>query len=148
MLVVRGKLVLRDVRIKGQTVRLGDGAAVSARGSDVTLVRVVFESNTATHDGKVWRRHDRFSGKQLAARLSPGFGARLHQDLDIVADFAHPKGGAVFAHACNITIASSVFTARQRPPSLVRFLPVSQDLLELASGVWVLECGVCTSRGA
>ena len=38
--------------------------------------------------------------------------------------------------------------ARQSPPSLVRFLPVSQYLLELASGVWVLECGVLTSRGA
>ena len=33
-------------------------------------------------------------------------------------------------------------------PFLVRFLPVSQYLLELASGVWVLECGVLTSRGA
>ena len=32
--------------------------------------------------------------------------------------------------------------------SLVRFLPVSQYLLELASGVWVLECGVLTSREA
>ena len=29
--------------------------------------------------------------------------------------------------------------------SLVRFLPVSQYLLELAFGVWVLECGVLTS---
>ena len=32
-------------------------------------------------------------------------------------------------------------------PSLVRFLPVSQYLLELASGAWVLECDVLTSRG-
>ena len=31
---------------------------------------------------------------------------------------------------------------------LVRFLPVSQYLLELASGVWVLECGMLTSREA
>ena len=34
------------------------------------------------------------------------------------------------------------------PSSLVRFLPVSQYLLELASGVWVIECGVLTSREA
>ena len=34
------------------------------------------------------------------------------------------------------------------PSSLVRFLPVSQYLLERASGVWVLECGVLTSRQA
>ena len=32
--------------------------------------------------------------------------------------------------------------ARQSPSSLVRFLPVSQYLLELSSGAWVLECGV------
>ena len=39
--------------------------------------------------------------------------------------------------------------ARQSPSSLkVRFLPVSQYLLELASGVWVLECGMLTSREA
>ena len=38
--------------------------------------------------------------------------------------------------------------ARQSPSSPVRFLPVSQYLLELASGVWVLECGVLTSREA
>ena len=34
------------------------------------------------------------------------------------------------------------------PSSLARFLPVSQYLLEFASGVWVLECGVLTSLGA
>ena len=34
------------------------------------------------------------------------------------------------------------------PSSLVRFLPVSQYLLELASGLWVLECGVLSCRGA
>ena len=39
--------------------------------------------------------------------------------------------------------------ARQSPlPYDVRFLPVSQYLLELASGLWVLECGVLTSREA
>ena len=39
--------------------------------------------------------------------------------------------------------------ARQNSSSLkVRFLPVSQDLLELASGIWVPECGVLTSREA
>ena len=38
--------------------------------------------------------------------------------------------------------------ARQSPSSLARFLPVSQYLLEPASGVWVLECGVLTSREA
>ena len=38
--------------------------------------------------------------------------------------------------------------ARQNPSSLVRFLVVSQYLLELASDVWVLECGVLTSGGA
>ena len=32
--------------------------------------------------------------------------------------------------------------ARQSPSSPVRFLPVSQYLLELASGIRVLECGV------
>ena len=32
--------------------------------------------------------------------------------------------------------------------SLVRFLPVIQYLLELACGVWVLECGVLTSPRA
>ena len=32
--------------------------------------------------------------------------------------------------------------------SLVRFLPVSQYLLALASGVRVLDCGVLTSREA
>ena len=31
-------------------------------------------------------------------------------------------------------------------PHDVRFLPVSQYLLGLASGVWELECGVSTSR--
>ena len=35
-----------------------------------------------------------------------------------------------------------------RPSSLVRFLSVSQYLLELASCAWVLECGVLTSREA
>ena len=35
-----------------------------------------------------------------------------------------------------------------KPSSLVRLLPVFQYLLELASGVWVLECGVLTSPGA
>ena len=35
-----------------------------------------------------------------------------------------------------------------KPSSLVRFLLVSQYLLELASGVWALECGVLTSRDA
>ena len=35
-----------------------------------------------------------------------------------------------------------------KPSSLARFLPISQYLLELASGVWVLECGVLTSREA
>ena len=34
-----------------------------------------------------------------------------------------------------------------KPSSLVRFLPVSQYLLELASDVWVLQCGVLSSRG-
>ena len=34
------------------------------------------------------------------------------------------------------------------PSPKVRFLPVSQYLLELASGIWVLECGVLTSREA
>ena len=38
--------------------------------------------------------------------------------------------------------------ARPNPSSFVRFLPVSRYLLELSSGVWVLECGVLTSRGA
>ena len=35
-----------------------------------------------------------------------------------------------------------------KPSSLVRFLTVSQYLLEPASSVWVLECGVLTSREA
>ena len=36
-----------------------------------------------------------------------------------------------------------------QPSSLkVRFLPVSRYLLELSSGVWVLTCGVLTSREA
>ena len=35
-----------------------------------------------------------------------------------------------------------------KPSSLVRFLPVSQHLLELAAGVCMLGCGVSTSRGA
>ena len=35
-----------------------------------------------------------------------------------------------------------------QPSSLVRFLPVSRYLLEPASGVWVLGCGVLTSREA
>ena len=35
-----------------------------------------------------------------------------------------------------------------KPSSLARFLPVSQYLLELASGVWVLEFGVLASPGA
>ena len=36
--------------------------------------------------------------------------------------------------------------ARSKPSSLkVRFLPVSQYLLELASGAWVLEGGVCAN---
>ena len=35
-----------------------------------------------------------------------------------------------------------------KPSSLARFLPVSRYLLELASGVRVLECGVLTSPGA
>ena len=35
-----------------------------------------------------------------------------------------------------------------KPSSLVRFLPVFQYLLELTSGVWVLECGVLTSPRA
>ena len=35
-----------------------------------------------------------------------------------------------------------------KPSSLVRFLPVSQYLLKLASGIWVLECGVLTYREA
>ena len=34
------------------------------------------------------------------------------------------------------------------PSSLVRLLPVSQCLLELASDDWVLECGVLSCRGA
>ena len=33
-------------------------------------------------------------------------------------------------------------------PLKVRFLPISQYLLELASGRWVLECGVLSCRGA
>ena len=33
-------------------------------------------------------------------------------------------------------------------PYDVRFLPVSRYSLELPSGVWVLECGVLTSREA
>ena len=35
-------------------------------------------------------------------------------------------------------------TARQSPPSPVCFFPISQYLLEPASGVWTLECGVLT----
>ena len=39
--------------------------------------------------------------------------------------------------------------ARQKPPSLkVRFLPDFQNLLQPASGVWSLACGVFTSREA
>ena len=39
--------------------------------------------------------------------------------------------------------------ARQSPlPCDVRFLPISKYLLELASGLSVLECGVLTCRGA
>ena len=38
--------------------------------------------------------------------------------------------------------------ARGRPSSLVRFLPDFQCLLEPASGVWLLGCGVLTSREA
>ena len=35
-----------------------------------------------------------------------------------------------------------------KPSSLkVRFLPVAQYLLGLASGLWVLECDLLTSRG-
>ena len=36
----------------------------------------------------------------------------------------------------------------QSPLSSFRFLPVFQYLLKLASGVWVLECGVLTFREA
>ena len=47
------------------------------------------------------------------------------------------------------TMYAFMLTARQSPSSLkVRFLPVSQYLLELASGVWLLECGVLSSREA
>ena len=35
-----------------------------------------------------------------------------------------------------------------KPSSLVRFLPGFQYLLEPASGVWMLGCGVLTSRAA
>ena len=35
--------------------------------------------------------------------------------------------------------------ARQSPSTPVRFFPISQYLLESASGVWALECGVLTS---
>ena len=38
--------------------------------------------------------------------------------------------------------------ARQKPPSLVRFLPDFQYLLQPASGVWSLACGVLTSPRA
>ena len=38
--------------------------------------------------------------------------------------------------------------ARQKPPSFVRFLPDFQYLFEPFSGVWLLGCGVLTSREA
>ena len=38
--------------------------------------------------------------------------------------------------------------SKTKPPSLARFLPVFQYLLTLASGVWVLEWSVLTSREA
>ena len=47
-----------------------------------------------------------------------------------------------------VTPGSNSTSGPSKPSSLVRFLPVSQYLLELASGVWVIECGVLTSREA
>ena len=47
-----------------------------------------------------------------------------------------------------ITTYVASFQGPSKPSSLVRLLPVSQYLLELASDDLVLECGVLTSRDA
>ena len=47
-----------------------------------------------------------------------------------------------------ITTYVASFQGPSKPSSLVRLLPVSQYLLELASDDWVLKCGVLTSRDA
>ena len=51
-------------------------------------------------------------------------------------------------HSFPHNIQHTLQWARQTPSSVVQFLPASQYLLELASGIRVLECGVLTSRGA
>ena len=60
--------------------------------------------------------------------------------------FFNNNGKGVYFHTNGIKGPSTV--GPSKPSSLVRFLPVSQYLLELASGVRVLECGVLTSREA
>ena len=65
------------------------------------------------------------------------------KDLAGIAKAASPNYVAVFGAGC-----SSVGGARPSPPSLLRLLCVSQYVLGRAPGVWLLECGVATSRGA
>ena len=47
-----------------------------------------------------------------------------------------------------LKVVYNTFSGPVDSSSLVRFLPVSQHLLELAFCAWVLECGVLTSREA
>ena len=70
--------------------------------------------------------------------------------------FANVRAGTVLVQAAVLGNSSAAARyaayaskARPKPSSLkVRFLPDLQYLLALASGVWLLGCGVLASRGA
>ena len=66
--------------------------------------------------------------------------------LGLVPVLKDPERASV--HTASLSQFPRCWPVKALLPYDVRFLPVSQYLLELASGVWVLECGVLTSREA
>ena len=87
-------------------------------------------------------------GGQIARWLVPEDGDGSVADAEQATAAAAALQAATVAAEAAKAEADAAATRPVNSCSLVRFLPVSQYLLELASGVRVLECGVLTSREA
>ena len=107
-----------------------------------------------TVHGALGTARDRTAGERTLQQLASKSLAQLRTFIEEgvaemnsaaeAADKAPPGGGETGAQA-----AAGTASGPSKPSSLkVRFLPVSQYLLELVSGAWALECGVLTSREA
>ena len=92
------------------------------------------------------------SNKQVRENASVIATTLLESDADFRVKFVSAGGFGALNKLVTLNkdcpMKSRNGVGPSKPSSFARFLPVSQYLLELASGVWVLECGVLSSPGA